>query len=363
MLACRSWWAGDSAEASAGRAEMCQTPMVEGVCACRAPSMQPQIRWIGGVRALHWPSQGAPRGALLFIPGNPGVCEYYAEFLSHLHALLQGRCVILCKGSPGHDETRKAPPPTGRYGWLGHTWSYYGVQDQVASQRLALEELRAELPSGAPVVLAGHSMGAYVATQLLCAYPNEVQGLQLLFPTISHIGKAPQARLTRPWMAPPLLFVVHWVVVCLAYLPAYWHFMLVRTLTMQPPASAKTTSEFLRRPSAVLTALRTYADEEAYITDIPDELRQVLQRRKMPVRAYWGRGDSVRTCHLRRTHGHRRGIDSMLRRSWDYRPGRSRPTCTAGSARTLQRPTSRPSLLPSVRWVCPMLFACVRSAY
>ncbi|CCU98140.1 unnamed protein product [Malassezia sympodialis ATCC 42132] len=54
------------------------------------------------------------------------------------------------------------------------------------------------------------------------------------------------------------------------------------------------TSEFLRRPGAVLTALRTYADEEALITDIPDELRQVLQRRKIPVRAYWGRGDSVR---------------------------------------------------------------------
>ncbi|SHO76098.1 Similar to S.cerevisiae protein YPR147C (Putative protein of unknown function) [Malassezia sympodialis ATCC 42132] len=256
------------------------------------PLMPPQTRWIGGVRALYWPSVGVPRGALLFVPGNPGVCEYYAEFLSHLHALLRGRCVIVCKGSPGHDETRHAPPPTGRYAWLGHAWTYYGLPDQVASQQLAFEELRAELPAGAPLVLAGHSMGAYVATQLLCKYADDVQGMQLLFPTISHIAKAPQARFTRLWMAPPLLFVVHWLVVCLACLPAHWHYMLVRALTMQPPAYARMTSEFLRRPGAVLTALRTYADEEALITDIPDELRQVLQRRKIPVRAYWGRGDS-----------------------------------------------------------------------
>ncbi|WFD18130.1 regulator of (H+)-ATPase in vacuolar membrane [Malassezia caprae] len=255
--------------------------------------MPPQTRWIGGVRALHWPSQGEPRGALLFVPGNPGVCEYYTEFLSHLHAHLRGRCVIVCKGSPGHDETRQAPPPTGRYAWHGRTWTYYGLLDQVASQRLALEELRAELPAGAPVVLAGHSMGAYVATRLLCEYADDVQGMQLLFPTISHIGQAPQARITRLLMAPPLLFVVHWLVVCLACLPAYWHYMLVRTLTQQPAAASWTTSSFLRRPNAVVTALRTYADEEVLITDIPDELRQVLQRRKIPVRAYWGRGDTA----------------------------------------------------------------------
>jgi len=324
--------------------------------------MPPHTRWIGGVRALHWPSLGEPRGALLFIPGNPGVCEYYAEFLSHLHALLCGRCVILCKGSPGHDETRQAPPPTGRYAWLGRTWTYYGVPDQVASQRLALEELRAELPTGAPIVLAGHSMGAYVATQLLCQHADDVQGMQLLFPTISHIGQAPQARFTRCWMAPPLLFVVHWLVVCLACLPAYWHYMLVRTLTMQPPAAARTTSEFLRRPGAVVTALRTYADEEALITDITDELRQVLQRRKIPMRAYWGRGNSVRVLHLHRIHGHHHGIGSTPRRSWGCSPGRCLRTCTAVNACMSPRPTSRPFRRPSVRWACPTRFAyvCVR---
>lgn len=324
------------------------------------PLMPPQTRWIGGVRALYWPSVGVPRGALLFVPGNPGVCEYYAEFLSHLHALLRGRCVIVCKGSPGHDETRHAPPPTGRYAWLGHAWTYYGLPDQVASQQLAFEELRAELPAGAPLVLAGHSMGAYVATQLLCKYADDVQGMQLLFPTISHIAKAPQARFTRLWMAPPLLFVVHWLVVCLACLPAHWHYMLVRALTMQPPAYARMTSEFLRRPGAVLTALRTYADEEALITDIPDELRQVLQRRKIPVRAYWGRGDSVRMHYLCRIHGRHRGTGYTRRRSWGCNHGPCLRTCTAVSARTSLRRTSRPFLRQSVRWACRTPFACVR---
>lgn len=284
--------------------------------ASRPPSMQPQQRWIGGVRALYWPSQGVPRGAFLFIPGNPGVSEYYAEFLTELHGLLRGRCVIVCKGSPGHDETRNAPPPTGRFTWAGHSSSYYGVPDQIASQRLALAELRAELPSDAPLVLAGHSMGAYVATQLLCTNADDVQGMQLLFPTISYIRKAPQARLTRLWMAPPLLWVAHWLVVCLACLPAYWHYLLVRALTMQPPVAAHVSSEFLRRPRAVYTALRTYADEEALITEIPDELRQVLQRRKIPVRAYWGRGNSVRMQHSQQDtwapSWHRRHAESQL---------------------------------------------------
>lgn len=258
------------------------------------PRTAPQARRIGGVRAMLWESRGAPRAALLFIPGNPGLCEYYTKFLGELYEDLGGACTLLCKSSPGHDDTVGAPPPTGRAAGGGPVRTYYGVGDQVDAQAEALRTLRAHVGPRTPIVLAGHSMGAYVAMRLVARYPTEIQGLQCFFPTISHIGISPQGRRMQYALWPPVLTIVHALAWLLACLPLAWLEACMRLFTRQAPDAARVTAAFVRRPGAVVTALRTFADECDMIRAVPSDTLDALQTADIPVHCYWGRGDSVR---------------------------------------------------------------------
>jgi hypothetical protein len=45
--------------------------------------------------ALEWTTPEPPRKVFFMIPGNPGVIEFYTEFLSHLFQLSKGTMHIL----------------------------------------------------------------------------------------------------------------------------------------------------------------------------------------------------------------------------------------------------------------------------
>lgn len=59
---------------------------------------------------LWWPARENPTTVLLFIPGNPGLVEYYAEFLERIH----------CQASPNLEI-------------FAGTWLSMGVVDAVYS--------------------------------------------------------------------------------------------------------------------------------------------------------------------------------------------------------------------------------------
>lgn len=268
---------------------------------------EPSAEIVAGVRAWLWRAK-APQCALLFIPGNPGVSAYYKEYLSHVYELLGGTCTILCKGSPGHDfTTPQAPPPTGTYTrTLTRPFAYYGLRDQIASQAEALETLRRLVPPRTPVIVQGHSMGAYVAMHVCAARHGQWDALHMLFPTVCHIAKAPQARITRRYLYTWALAMLQAVTYLLALLPLAWHVALIQCVTKQSPLYAAVSAEFVRRPHAVRTALCTFVDELNMITDITPDMEAALSGKAL--RAYWGTGDTDTWA----TSWHKRYTDQAL---------------------------------------------------
>jgi hypothetical protein len=116
---------------------------------------------------------------LVVLPGNPGIVEPYAAYVSALVRASGGAVTGgLVLGHSGHSSataTRAHPP-----------WT---LAQQLAHKRDAVVALLADEP-GARLVLAGHSVGAWMVVELLRepAIRAAVLRCLLLFPTLSDIG-------------------------------------------------------------------------------------------------------------------------------------------------------------------------------
>ena len=321
---------------------------------------------VGGARALLVRAQ-TPKIGVLFVPGNPGLSTYYASFLETLchEKELAGTVTALCVSSLGHDvahdaaggpkggarnlfdaEINEEPvPPTGRVSLFGFERPYYTLQDQIKAQEHALRTLQAMLPPGAPVFVFGHSVGAYIALQLLQANPA-VHGVYLLFPTVSYIARAPRARSLVVPLTHVGMFFLHYLTTLLAMLPFAWVANLVAFVTRMGQQPARTTASFVVGRGAAFNALGMAGDEMRTITAISPTLLDYIDKHNTIVRAYWGAGDSVRS----RACSHRI-------------PGRRRGTAATPSIRSAwTRARSHAARRPSASWECRTPFAYVRRA-
>jgi hypothetical protein len=157
---------------------------------------------------LHYasPPGGAPRRPPTFfvmLPGNPGVPDCYTRYLAAVAAAAAGDAAVA--GGAGF------PLHTLTIGHTAHTAdtacdTRYSLDDQLAHKRAVLAALLDAHPD-ARLVLAGHSVGAYMVVELLRSLPPAaVVRCVLLTPTLSNIGASPNGvRLTPLFRyAPPL---------------------------------------------------------------------------------------------------------------------------------------------------------------
>lgn len=123
----------------------------------------------------------------ILIPGNPGIIEYYEDFLLEIYDHFEGRVHVCGLSHAGHDEVWtkcNAPSPK-------EHWHLYGLQGQV---RHKVEFVKNHVSSSRAVFLAGHSVGAYIVLQML----KELKGLDvkrsfMLFPVFERLDEAPNA--------------------------------------------------------------------------------------------------------------------------------------------------------------------------
>ena len=120
--------------------------------------------------------------AVFFIPGNPGLIAYYHVFL----ALLSERLSF---------------PVYGRSlaGFIDPETRMYSVEEQIVFVQRSLDSFMAHDEKKKKVILIGHSVGAYIAMELLrrhrerCSDFDVVGGI-MLFPTVVDIAKSAAGR-------------------------------------------------------------------------------------------------------------------------------------------------------------------------
>ncbi|OAA52922.1 hypothetical protein ISF_09200 [Cordyceps fumosorosea ARSEF 2679] len=214
--------------------------------------------------SLPSPSSARRRALIYFIPGNPGVVEFYTDFLRCLRALLDKT-----ESSTGYDiygrnllgfrDADHAPfgaqnPPYDLDAQVNGVWAHVAAQRDAQGQ-----------PYDA-VILAGHSIGAYLAVETFRRQSQHPKpGLRLrhgflLFPTISHIARSPSGlrvtALQRNRLLPGVEANLHRIAAALLLLlpQTALRWVWARYLGFSPAAAA-TLAEWLKSRDGVWQAI------------------------------------------------------------------------------------------------------------
>lgn len=117
-----------------------------------------------------------PQRVIVVVAGNPGLARFYSRFVKELHERTGAHCLALGHTGHGGGAARPVNPPL-------------GLAAQIEDKRELLEKLAQRWPPGVEVMIAGHSIGAYMALHLLDTFPllAKSRGF-MLFPTVHHIG-------------------------------------------------------------------------------------------------------------------------------------------------------------------------------
>ncbi|XP_064480282.1 lipid droplet-associated hydrolase-like isoform X2 [Ornithodoros turicata] len=148
---------------------------------------------------------------LILIPGNPGIIDYYEEFLKEIYQAFGGAVHVCGISHAGHNEL----PCTLSFPDFSANPELYGLDGQIQHKLSFLDE---NIPVTRPILLAGHSIGAYMILQIMEKRPQmRIVHSFLLFPVFERLSKTPNAQslFGRPtllkvglWMAAHLLMVI-----------------------------------------------------------------------------------------------------------------------------------------------------------
>ncbi|KAF2128552.1 hypothetical protein P153DRAFT_367671 [Dothidotthia symphoricarpi CBS 119687] len=228
---------------------------------------------------------------IYFITGNPGLIEYYRNFLVHLYGLLTrdtasdrdvefqvyGRSLSGFEMRSSDIKTlkwRKNPP--------------YGLQDQIrhAEEDVTdlVEEAKDQGARDVRVILMGHSVGAYISLEILRRlrahglagedFETRIAGAIGLFPTVVDIARSESGIKVSPYLKNSnfAAFASAFVGFITLLLPVSFLATLIKSFMGFPEDAAHTTASFVKSPHGIQQALHMARDEMFQIdTDIWDD--------------------------------------------------------------------------------------------
>ncbi|KAF8078790.1 hypothetical protein FPV67DRAFT_1466481 [Lyophyllum atratum] len=211
----------------------------------------------GRSHALWWPAKlPTPETVILFIPGNPGLLDFYVPFLSSIHKKDKtSTLAIFARSHIGH--TPGIEP--------SNSSSTYGLTAQVESSIEAFDAIQSAFGVDTKIIVVGHSVGAWLSLQVLKARPLAVSAVFLLFPTISQIRDTPNGRKISWLCLPrPRLFISR-----LSHLARILPLGLLSLLFRSWPSSQVLVLQMLlHSPHSILSALHMAHDEMGIIRDL-----------------------------------------------------------------------------------------------
>ncbi|KAF8537162.1 hypothetical protein BDD12DRAFT_848019 [Trichophaea hybrida] len=197
---------------------------------------------------------------LFFLPGNPALINYYTPFLTHLSAL-NPHLTILGASHCGFSPTTLPVLHTSwAWKWGPQPW---GLKKQVQMKKELLEHAISHLNPRRVLVLA-HSMGAFLALELLSLIPpnTTIAGGIMLFPTVLDIAQSPRGRLMAPFLGSRLVrAVAKTLSYGLSFLPEKAVEGVIGVVTGQSQEAAKVTRGLVVTPHVVEQTLVLAAEE------------------------------------------------------------------------------------------------------
>ncbi|XP_076289039.1 lipid droplet-associated hydrolase-like isoform X2 [Lasioglossum baleicum] len=159
-------------------------------------------------------SQLGKKDVVIIIPGNPGIPEFYTGFINSLKSRVPNETPIWLVGHSGHVQ----PPDN-----LIHTmpsdsiwYKSYSLMAQVEHKQHFIQKY---VPENVNIHLVGHSIGAWIALQLLKddSVSKRIKKCYLLFPTIENMSATPNGKFFNGilWWIAPLIIFLCWIVSCL----------------------------------------------------------------------------------------------------------------------------------------------------
>ena len=242
---------------------------------------------------------------LYFIPGNPGIIDYYGPFLSKLHTLLPEFhiCGHSLRGFQFVQNGKKSKGPS----------PPYGLDQQIEEQeRLLYDHIRSQRDrtgNSPKVILMGHSVGCYMLLELIQQHRHKIEedleedfdliGGILLFPTITHIAQSPLGMVfgvcisdllpglqlnidstQKILQIPNFAVIVGTIARFLSSLvPESLLHRLVKLVTRFPDYAAATTTSFIRSPMGVRQALQVHLSPDSTVR--PDRICRHLAKDEM----------------------------------------------------------------------------------
>ncbi|KAJ9078147.1 hypothetical protein DSO57_1009844 [Entomophthora muscae] len=126
-----------------------------------------------------------PSKVLLMIPGNPGLPEYYIEFMSHIHENLGRELDIVLIGHHGQSVDEFD---------TDFDEKNFGLQHQVQHKLECLDALVEKYPANTEFFLVGHSVGAWICEQVVKKRPNVKN-----YPNLLLVSCTPKTSRNRKW--------------------------------------------------------------------------------------------------------------------------------------------------------------------
>ncbi|PNY26874.1 Uncharacterized protein TCAP_03198 [Tolypocladium capitatum] len=228
------------------------------------------------------------RALVYFVCGNPGLVGFYADFLDALRGMLsasEARTAydVYGRNLLGFRDAEHEPFGPGRAGPWDLDAQVEAIYDDVAARaELRVSDSDSDSGSGSGydfVVLAGHSVGAYIAVDIFHRHarqPDRAPRLVLrhgllLFPTIASIDVSPSGRRMQLLRRLPTLDAHAHTYAWLALLP--WPRAAVRWIMASAvgfsPRAADVAAEWLKSRDGVLQALHMGRSELDRIREDP----------------------------------------------------------------------------------------------
>lgn len=156
----------------------------------------------------------------LIIPGNPGIAEYYDEFMKVLYQNSKDTIPVWTISHAGHVSIPKSADN------LAIEKASYSVCSLEGQIKHKLTFIKDNIPTNVKLVLIGHSIGCYMILKLLDDLDQQVLRCFMLFPTIERMAESPKGQ-----VATPLLKYLRWlgalIVQGLSYLSPHMQFRLI----------------------------------------------------------------------------------------------------------------------------------------